>query len=131
MARHRAPDSQLYLSSAALDELDQAQAELDAHLPSGSDGRCLRCHQEIPCAARERASRTFARYGCLPLFCIAKGCECQTQVASDVARFRNTFRVAAGSRRVDRVIDDNGGRRAALRAGTARGVGSVVGAVRG
>jgi len=66
MAAHRAPDSQLYLSGAALDELDQAQAELDAHLPSGSDGRCLHCRQEIPCAARERASLTFRRYGALP-----------------------------------------------------------------
>ena len=39
MASHRVPDGQLYLSRAALDELHRAQAELDAHLPSGSDGR--------------------------------------------------------------------------------------------
>jgi hypothetical protein len=58
--------NQPYLSSSALHELGQAQAELDEHLPSDSDGRCLRCHQEIPCAARERASLTFRRYGALP-----------------------------------------------------------------
>jgi hypothetical protein len=43
MAKHAAPDGQLYLSSMALDELDQAQAELDEHLPAGSDGKCLCC----------------------------------------------------------------------------------------
>jgi len=58
--------SRLYLGSPALDELDQAQVELDAHLPSGSDGRCLYSQQEIPCSARERASLTFRRYGALP-----------------------------------------------------------------
>ena len=67
MAKHRAADSQLYLSGVALDELDQAQAELDEHLPSGSDGRCLRCREEIPCTIRERASLTFRTYGALPL----------------------------------------------------------------
>lgn len=66
MARHAAPDGQLYLSATARDELDQAQAELDEHLPSGSDGRCMRCGAEIPCAARERAALTFQRYGALP-----------------------------------------------------------------
>jgi hypothetical protein len=66
MARHALPDGRLYLSTAAVDELGQAQAELDEHLPSGSDGRCLSCREEIPCAARERASLTFRRYGALP-----------------------------------------------------------------
>jgi hypothetical protein len=66
MGRHALPDGQLYMGSAAVDELDQAQAELDKHLPAGSDGRCLCCRQEIPCAARERASLTFRRYGVLP-----------------------------------------------------------------
>jgi hypothetical protein len=66
MAKHALPDGQLYLSSTAVDELEQAQAELDKHLPSGSDGRCLCCREEIPCAARERASLTFRRYGALP-----------------------------------------------------------------
>jgi hypothetical protein len=66
MARHRVPDGRLYLSRAAVDELVQAQAELDAHLPSGSDGRCLRCREEIPCRTRERATLTFLRYGVLP-----------------------------------------------------------------
>ena len=66
MGRHQAPDGRLYLSGVAVDELDQAQVELDEHLPSGSDGRCLACGEEIPCAARERASLTFRRYGQLP-----------------------------------------------------------------
>jgi hypothetical protein len=66
MARHAIPDGQLYLSNAATQELDQAQAELDKHLPSGSDGRCLCCREEIPCRTRERATLTFRRYGALP-----------------------------------------------------------------
>ena len=66
MARHAVPDGQLYLSTVAIDELDQAQAELDAHLPSGSDGKCLWCREEIPCSARERASLIFRRYRALP-----------------------------------------------------------------
>jgi hypothetical protein len=66
MARHALPDGQVYLSRAAADELGQAQVDLDAHLPSGSDGRCLACRQEIPCNTRERASSTFRRYGALP-----------------------------------------------------------------
>jgi hypothetical protein len=66
MARHAAPDGQLYLSAAAVVELDQAQAELDEHLPSGCDGRCLRCREEIPCSTREQAALTFRRYGVLP-----------------------------------------------------------------
>jgi hypothetical protein len=66
MGAHRAAESYVYLSSAAIDELDRAQAKLDEHLPSGSDGRCLRCRQEIPCSTRERASLTFRRYGALP-----------------------------------------------------------------
>jgi hypothetical protein len=66
MARHALPDGQLYLSSVAVDELDQAQTELDEHLPSGSDGRCLRCGEEVPCRTRERASLAFRRYEALP-----------------------------------------------------------------
>lgn len=58
--------SRIYLSSSVLDELDQAQAELDGHLPSGSNGRCLACFEEVPCGTRERASLTFRRYGALP-----------------------------------------------------------------
>jgi hypothetical protein len=64
--KHRAPDSQAYVSGTAVEKLDRAQQELDSHLPSGSDGRCLRCRQEVPCAARERASLTFRSYGVLP-----------------------------------------------------------------
>src|SRR2546423_8909114 len=66
MAKHAVPDGQLYLSSVAVDELEHAQAELDKHLPSGSDGKCLCCQEEIPCPARERAALTFRRYGALP-----------------------------------------------------------------
>jgi hypothetical protein len=36
--------SRLYLSRAAVDELDRAQVELDAHLPAGSDGRGWRAY---------------------------------------------------------------------------------------
>jgi hypothetical protein len=66
VAKHTQPDGQLYLSGVVVDELDQAQAELDEHLPSGSDGKCLCCREEIPCWTRERASLTFRRYGVLP-----------------------------------------------------------------
>ncbi len=56
----------VYYASTALDELERAQAELDAHIGSDVGGRCPTCHEEVPCAAREAATRTFARYGWLP-----------------------------------------------------------------
>lgn len=58
--------SQLYLSRVALDELDQAQVELDEHLPAGGDGRCLACREEVPCVKREAAALVFRRYATLP-----------------------------------------------------------------
>jgi hypothetical protein len=52
MASHAVPDGRPYLCSVAADEPEQVQAELDKHLPSGSDGKCLACGQEIPCSAK-------------------------------------------------------------------------------
>src|SRR5947199_1945876 len=56
----------VYYASTALDELARAQAELDAHIGSEGGGRCPACQEEVPCAAREAATKTFARYGWLP-----------------------------------------------------------------
>jgi hypothetical protein len=38
-----------YLASAALDQLDHAQAEVDRQVAAGLDGRCLSCGEEQPC----------------------------------------------------------------------------------
>ncbi len=56
----------IYLSNAALDQLDHAQTELDHHIATGRDGRCLACGGPEPCPARIRAAETLARYGRLP-----------------------------------------------------------------
>jgi hypothetical protein len=56
----------VYYACTALDELERAQAELDAHIGSDAGGRCPTCHEEVPCAAREAATRLFAQYGWLP-----------------------------------------------------------------
>ncbi len=55
-----------YLSTAALDQLDQAQAELEQHLRTGPDGRCLGCLEVEPCTERARLEAVFALYGRLP-----------------------------------------------------------------
>jgi hypothetical protein len=55
-----------YLTTAALDQLAQAQAELEQHLVTGPDGRCLGCHQIEPCTTRARTEAVFAHYGRLP-----------------------------------------------------------------
>src|SRR6266511_1172487 len=55
-----------YRTSVELDELRQAQTELERHLLSGPNGRCLTCGQFEPCYARTRAAATFRRYGQLP-----------------------------------------------------------------
>jgi hypothetical protein len=55
-----------YLATAALDQLDQAQAELERHLVAGPDGRCLGCRELEPCAARARIEAVFVLYGRLP-----------------------------------------------------------------
>lgn len=55
-----------YLSHAARERLDRAQADLDRHRVSALDGNCLACHQPEPCPARRAADMTFGRYGRLP-----------------------------------------------------------------
>jgi hypothetical protein len=52
-----------YVSNAALDQL---QIELERHLVSDLGGRCDGCGDLEPCAARQRISTAFTRYGCLP-----------------------------------------------------------------
>lgn len=60
-------NSAIYLSSAALEQLERAQAEIDEHISFGIDGRCLMCGELAQCKALQRASGTFASYGTLPL----------------------------------------------------------------
>jgi hypothetical protein len=54
-----------YLAGSALDKLDGAQAEIDAHLNTRL-GFCATCGELTPCVARREASAVFARYGRLP-----------------------------------------------------------------
>jgi hypothetical protein len=56
----------VYYAGTALDELERAQVELDAHIGSDMAGRCLSCGEEVPCPRREAATKTFARHGWLP-----------------------------------------------------------------
>jgi hypothetical protein len=58
--------STTYLSSGALERLDQAQAVMDRHGKSTAAGHCLACGQQEPCVARRTAESTFTRYGRLP-----------------------------------------------------------------
>jgi len=55
-----------YLSAAALEQIDQAQAELEWHLVTRPDGRCTTCGGVEPCRARVRLEAVFALYGRLP-----------------------------------------------------------------
>jgi hypothetical protein len=55
-----------YLSGAALNQLQEAQAELEQHLVSGADGRCICCRELEPCASRQRVHALFTQYGRLP-----------------------------------------------------------------
>jgi len=56
----------LYRSNSAADRLNQAQAELERHLVTGPDGRCLGCGGVEPCATRAQLGAVFAEYGRLP-----------------------------------------------------------------
>ncbi|OLB76544.1 MAG: hypothetical protein AUI14_18385 [Actinobacteria bacterium 13_2_20CM_2_71_6] len=47
-------------------ELHNAQAEIERHLVTGPDGRCLTCGEIEPCTGRVRAGRVFASRGLLP-----------------------------------------------------------------
>ena len=55
-----------YLAAAVCDLLNEAQTELERHLVTRPDGRCLGCQQTEPCAERRRLAGVFARYGQLP-----------------------------------------------------------------
>jgi len=56
-----------YLSAAVLKHVGQAQAELNQHLTTRLDGRCLVCGGLEPCQPRQIAEQTLARYGRLPV----------------------------------------------------------------
>lgn len=47
-------------------QLDRAQAELDRHAVSSSDGLCVRCKTLGPCPAHKAAARVFALSARLP-----------------------------------------------------------------
>ena len=55
-----------YLAEAAIQYLDEAQAELERHLVTRPDGRCTSCGGVEPCRTRERLGSVFALYGRLP-----------------------------------------------------------------
>lgn len=56
----------MYLAASALEQLDQAQAELERHVVTGPDGHCRGCGDVEPCPARVRLEAVFALYGRLP-----------------------------------------------------------------
>lgn len=58
--------STTYLASAALEEIERAQAELERHLAVRPSGQCVTCGETEPCSGRQRAGSTFIRYGRLP-----------------------------------------------------------------
>jgi hypothetical protein len=49
-----------YLSTGVLEQLDQAQEELERHLVSTPGGHCRTCGEKEPCRGRVTASQTFA-----------------------------------------------------------------------
>jgi hypothetical protein len=55
-----------YLSVGVVDLLAAAQHQVDQHVVSGRDGRCVDCGEVEPCVGRQAASALFARYGLLP-----------------------------------------------------------------
>jgi hypothetical protein len=57
--------STTYLAGVALEQLEAAQAKIDAHLHTRL-GLCATCGELAPCAARLAASAVFARYHQLP-----------------------------------------------------------------
>jgi hypothetical protein len=54
-----------YLASVALEQLDAAQAEIDAHVHTRF-GLCATCGELAPCPTLLAASAVFARYHQLP-----------------------------------------------------------------
>jgi hypothetical protein len=63
--RPKAVMSTTYLAAAALEQLDAAQAQIDAHVHTRL-GFCTTCRALAPCAARLAASAVFAKYCQLP-----------------------------------------------------------------
>jgi hypothetical protein len=57
-----------YLSQAARDQIEAAQAVLEEHSLSRTrrDGRCPICLVTAPCPTQERAAEIFVKYGQLP-----------------------------------------------------------------
>jgi hypothetical protein len=55
-----------YLGEAAVQQLDQAQRLLDAHVLVLNTGACRLCGTMNSCGYRDAASSTFARYRALP-----------------------------------------------------------------
>jgi hypothetical protein len=55
-----------YLAHGAVQQLDEAQAELERHLVTRPDGRCTGCGGVEPCRERVRLGAVFALYGRLP-----------------------------------------------------------------
>jgi hypothetical protein len=66
MSRTAGSQPTTYLAHAVLEQLHRAQDEIDRHLATGPDGRCLACGDVEPCSARSAAGAIFARYGRLP-----------------------------------------------------------------
>jgi hypothetical protein len=56
----------VYLSRAAWEHLDAAQAIVDQHAASGRGGICQICLVPDPCPPRQAAAATIGRYGQLP-----------------------------------------------------------------
>ena len=55
-----------YLSRTVLEQLDQAQAEIDRHVTTNAAGQCRTCGELEPCRARVSANATFVKFGRLP-----------------------------------------------------------------
>jgi hypothetical protein len=55
-----------YLSRAAWEQLDAAQAIVDQHAASRINGVCPICRIPDPCPARASAAERISRYGLLP-----------------------------------------------------------------
>ena len=58
--------SMIYLSCAALEQLDQAQAEIDRHVTANAAGLCVTCGELEPCRARVSAIAIVVKLGRLP-----------------------------------------------------------------
>ncbi len=56
----------VYLSRAAREHLDAAQAIVDEHSASATNGICRVCRLPDPCPTRAEAAATISRYGQLP-----------------------------------------------------------------